>query len=954
MGQRRWPLVVIGGLVLIVLVFTMSSSFWIDLQWFREVKLSQVYWTTLRTKLVLGLIGGLLFFAALLANLWIARWLRPSTRIMTPDQQVLQQLRDTVEPYLQWLLPVGVGVLALLVGVGSARQWQTFLLWRNATGVSFGNPEPLFGRDPAFYIFTLPWLRFVQGWLFSTLVGITFLTAIAHVFWGGIRPQAPVFADKVTPTVRAHLSVLLGLIMVVKAWGYYLGRFDLLTSDRGVVQGASYTDVKAQLPALNLLAVVAVICALLFLANIRVRLWSLPIIAVGLLAVISVLVGTAYPAFIQQFRVKPNEQTSELEYISKNIAGTRAAFGLDVVSFTQRDAADPLTAKDVNANRGTIDNIRLWRPGVIEENFRSLQRIKQYYEFNDVDVDRYTIGGEPRVVMISGREVSQAGIPGEGGTWQNQHLKYTHGFGAVAAQVNTATTEGQPVLTLKDIPPVGVPPITQPRIYFGEGEDVPFVVVKTDLAELDFERNDNTTQTETYAGEGGIPVGNFVQRAMFAWKFRDVNLMISGDIHADSRMMIYRDIYQRVPKPVPFLTFDYDPYLADVDGRLVWIWDAYTTSSEYPYSQSVDLETATDSLLGGELNYMRNSVKVVVDAYSGQMTYYADLSEPIVQVWSRAFPGLFTDIGQASSSLAAHFRYPENLFQVQAYQFANYHVTDPLTFYGQGDLWQIPDDPTVSVAPGAAAPKLKPYYLEMKLPGTADEGFQLVLPFVPTGRSNMVGWMAASSDPGEYPNVTAYRFPSGRNIEGPGQVFARINSDQEFSSDRSLLSQLGSDLVFGDFQVIPIEDTFLYVQPAYVVATQENTIPELKFVLVVNGSGGQVSQGKTLAEALAGAIEGVTPPPDGGGGTGTLAQRIQRLLNQALAHFQAADAALKAGDLGTYQDQLTLAQALVQRANELAATSGGETPTPSPPPTASPSLSPSPSPEPTASATAAP
>ena len=698
MGQRRWPLFVIGAIVFLAILFTLSSSFWIDLQWFREVQFSEVYWTTLRTKLMLGLVAGLVFFIVLLANLWIARWLRPTTRVLTPDEEILERFRDNVEPYLHWILPIGVGLLALLVGVGSSHRWQTFLLWRNSQGVTFGTTEPLFDRDPAFYVFSLPWLKFVQGWLFSTLVGVTLLVAIAHVFWGGIRPQAPGFAEKATPAVRAHLSVLLGVIMLVKAWGYYLGRFDLLTSRRGVVEGASYTDVNAQLPALNFLAVVAVICAVLFLVNIRVRLWSLPVIAVGLLAIVSVLLGTAYPAFIQQFRVKPNEQGLELPYIEDNIAGTRTAFGLtpDRLTFTQRPVEDPLTNTDIAANRTTVDNIRLWRPAVIRENFRSLERVKQYYEFNDVDVDRYPIDGQPRVLMVSGREVSQAGIPTGGGTWQNQHLAYTHGFGAVAAQVNTATAEGQPVLTLKDIPPVGDPSIVQPRIYYGEGEDVPFVVVNTDLPEVDYE---GASVQEQYAGEGGIPIGNIVQRAMFAWKFRDVNLLISGDVRPDSRVMIYRDIYARVPKAVPFLTFDYDPYLAVVDGGLVWIWDAYTTSDAYPYSEAVDLETATDSLLTGEVNYMRNSVKVVVDAYSGQMTYYADLSEPVVQVWSRVFPDLFTDINSASTSLAAHFRYPENLFQVQATQFANYHVTDASVFYQKQDFWQIPTIPRCPSCP---------------------------------------------------------------------------------------------------------------------------------------------------------------------------------------------------------------------------------------------------------------
>ena len=639
-GTRRWPVVVIGIVILLFIIFTVMSGFYVDLLWFREVDLSSVFWTVLRAKMLLGLVFGLLFFGLLFTNLLIVRRIRPTTRILTPEQEMVERVRQNIEPYLRWLIPLGAAVLALLVGIGVSGQWRTFLLWRNGSGLSFGSPEPLFGRDPAFYVFSLPWLRFVQGWLFSSLVGVTVIVGIAHFLWGGIQPQAPAFADKVSPAVRAHLSVLLGLIMVAKAWGYYLGRFDLLTSPRGVVEGASYTDVHAQLPALNFLAIVAVICAVLFLVNIRVRLWSLPVIAVGLLALVSVLLGTAYPAFVQQFSVKPQEQQRETPYIQDNIEGTQRAFQLDTIDVSERPADLNVSADALDENAATVSNIRLWRPRVLGENFQSLQRIRQYYEFHDVDVDRYPIGDEPRVLMVSGREISQDGIAASGRSWQNQHLVYTHGYGAVAAQVNTATSEGAPILTLKDIPPSGVPEIDQPRIYFGEVADVPFVMTNTGAQELDY---DGAPPGYTYDGQGGIPVGNIVQRALFAWRFKDVNLLISGLIKPDSRIMIYRSLDERVPKPAPFLTYDKDPYLAVVSGRLTWIWDAYTTTDEYPYSQDIDLSTATDRDLQGHVNYIRNSVKVTVDAYDGSMKYYIiDTEDPIVQAWSAAFPDLFT------------------------------------------------------------------------------------------------------------------------------------------------------------------------------------------------------------------------------------------------------------------------------------------------------------------------
>ena len=787
--------------------------------------------------------------------------------------------------------------------------------------MEFGDPEPLFGRDPAFYIFSLPWLKFLQGWLFSALVGITLLTGIAHLLWGGIRPQAPAWSERVTPATRAHLSVLLGLIMLTKAWGYYLGRFDLLGSTRGVVQGASYTDVNAQLPALNFLMIAALICAVLFLVNIRVRLWSLPVIAVGLLALVSVLLGTAYPSFVQRFRVAPQEFQREEQYIVDNIEGTRRAFAIgsdDVTIPPTRPYVTQVTAADLKDNQATIDNIRLWRRSVILENYQSLQRIRSYYEFRDVDVDRYTLDGERRVVMMSGREVSQAGIQADAQTWQNEHLVYTHGYGAVSALVNQATLEGAPSLTLADIPVRSDPgpELSQPRIYFGEGStgDTPFVVVGTKTPELDYE---GSTEPYAYDGTGGIPMGNPLQRALFAWRFRDVNLLISGQISSTSRIMIYRDIVQRVPKPVPFLTFDQDPYFAVSAGRPVWIWDAYTTTNQYPYSQSLNLSEATDGQLPPQLvNYMRNSVKAVTDAYDGTMTYYANLSDPIIEVWNRAFPGLLTPIEDAPTDLQEHFRYPENIFQTQATQFANYHVTDAEVFYQKQDRWEVPADPTVGLTTTGTAPveapvvpsttsaaRLRPYYLLMKAPGDTVERFQLVLPFVPEGRQNMVAWMTANSDPGpDYGRMLALELPDGANVDGPSVVFSRINQNPQFSAERTLLGQGGSQILFGDFLVIPMSDSFLYIQPVYVRSNQTTSVPELKRVVVANGD--SVGVGTTLDEALAESVKGQVDTgggePGGGGGN---EETVNDLLNQALDHFQAAQEALTDGDLATYQER---------------------------------------------------
>jgi uncharacterized protein len=930
-ARRRWPVVAIAVVVAAFILLSILSNFYIDILWYREVRLSPVFWTKIWAQAGLASAFFVTFFALLLVNLYVTRRLVPRVVALTPEQEIVERFRENVEPYLRWAIPLGAAVLSLFVGLAASSHWQEFLLWRSSGGVVFGNPEAVFHRDPAFYVFTLPWLKYLQGWLFGSLVGVTVIVGIGHFLQGGIRPQAVGLSDKVDPQVRAHLSVLLGLVLLAKAWGYYLGRFDLLTSHRGVVHGASYTDVKAQLPALTFLAIVAVICALLFFVNARYRVWSLPIIAVGLLLLVSILLGTAYPAFIQQFRVGPNEQQYELTYIKRNIAGTRRAFALDRIRLEERPSfVSRVSAEDIRANEATVSNIRLWRPSVLKENFQSVQRIRQYYDFNDVDVDRYTMSdGQRRVLMVSGREVTQSGITGSGKTWQNQHLVYTHGFGAVAAQVNSITVDGAPALTLEDIPPQGEPTTDQPRIYYGERDDVRFVVVNAKSSELDYQGATGQTPF-TYDGTGGIPLGGTFRRALFSWRFRDANLLISGQVDADSRILINRSIQARAADPLPFLTYDDDPYMAVTSEGYVWIWDAYTTTNGYPYSQSVDLAESTAGLLGSQqVNYMRNSVKAVVDAYDGRVTYYADLNEPIMQVWNRAFPGVFTPIEEAPPEIRSHFRYPENLFQTQAFHFANYHVEDPAAFYRKQDFWEIPNDPTVtssttidgsSPSPVATPTrKLQPNYLLMKLPDETEERFHLVIPFQPEARLNMVGWMAANSDPDGYGDLVAFTFPSGRDVDGPGLVFSRINSDKDFSEARTLLGQGGSEVQFGDLLTIPIGDSILYVLPMYVRARQEAAVPELKLVMVVNGSSASVATSlpPALQEATGATTGGEPPPPDGGGGT--LDQQIQRLLTQAVDHFAAAEAALRDGDLATYQSELELAQALVERANELLA-----------------------------------
>jgi uncharacterized membrane protein (UPF0182 family) len=894
-----------------------------------------VFWSVFWSRVVLAVTFGIAFFGVMYANLLVVRKFAPRHRLFSPEQEVVDRWRASLDPYMRWLLP-GVSLLfAGFAAAGVAAFWQRYLLWKHGAGVSFGQTDPLFGRDLGFYVFRLPFLHFVQSWLFSSLVAITVIVAVAHYLWGGIRLQA--IGEKVTPTVKAHLSVLLGLVVLSKAWGYRLSQFDLLTSDRGVVTGASYTDVNAQLPALRILLPIAIVCAVLFLVNIRFRGWALPAIGVGLLALASIVAGGAYPAFVQKFRVEPQELQRESPYIDRNLHATRLAYGLDKVNAKPFRVSSDVSAEDVAANPATISNIRLWDPITLKTGFRQLQQFRPYYTFDDVDVDRYTLdGGERRVVMVSGREITQGGIPASRRSWQNEHLYFTHGYGYVASRVDRVTSEGQPDFVAQDIPvrgpadgpipgdlAIGTSP--GPRLYFGERSDVPFVVVQTQQKELDRpegsgeEGGEATTQ---YSGAGGVPIGGLFRKLAFAWHFKDVNLAISGLIERDSRVMYNRDIKSRVEKLAPFLKFDTDPYLAVVDGRLLWIWDAYTYSDQYPYSERIQLNEVVPKL-DGQVNYLRNSVKVTIDPYDGTQKFYViDPTDPVIQVWQKAFPALFTPADQVSQSLKEHFRYPEDLFKIQADRYAQYHVETASQYFSGEDFWGLPKDVENSDQ------TLTPYYVLMKLPEQTQEEFVLFVPFTPNNRPNMIAWFAANSDPEGYGDLTAFEFQAGQSISGPEQVFRRINQDTSVSQQRTLLGQSGSRVVFGNLLAIPIANSFLYVQPMYLEATgSAGGIPELKRVILVHGE--TVTIGDTLQEALKTSFGTDEPPPPD-----NTDQTVAQLIEEALRHFGLADEALKAQDLAAYQREIALAQAAIARAAELLSNSGvSPTPTPSASPT---------------------
>jgi len=931
--RRRLLLWLILGVAAVAVIFGALSGFYIDILWFREVGLSDVFWTRFWSRALLAAVFGVAFFVLMYANLLIVRRLRPRYRVFSPEEEAIERYRAAFEPYARWVLPGLSLVFAAFAASGVSGQWEVYQLWRVSDQVTFGVADPVFGNDASFYVLSLPFQRFVQSWLFTSLVVITLVAAGAHYLWGGIRVRA--VGERVTPQVKAHLSVLLGLIVLVKAWGYRLGQFDLLVSERGVVTGASYTDLKAHLPALRLLVVIAIVCAVLFLVNIRFRGWALPALGLGLLVLSSVVVGAVYPAFIQRFRVAPQELQRERPYIRDNIRFTRGAYGLDVVEAREFPAAPLVTPEEVEAADTTIKNIRLWNPDVIKSSYLGLQRLKPYYEFTDVDVDRYVVDGERRTVMIAPREINQEMIPGGGATWQNQHLFYTHGYGVTASRVDQVTTAGSPSFVLADIPVTGglAGELTEPRLYFQEDTGVPYVLVNTGTDEFDFPEAETGGQVRfRYDGDGGIPVGGFARRLAFAWRYRDVNMLISGLIDEDSRVLINTRLEERVQKIAPFLLYDHDPYAAIVNGRVVWIWDAYTHADRFPYSERVDFGSLSgnQAMEGVAGNYIRNSVKVAVDAYDGTTTFYlVDEEDPIIEAWSRVFPDLFTPMSEAPPSLVEHFRYPEDLFRIQAHQYANYHVTDPAQFYAKEDFWSVPQvqkDPSDQLQS-----ELEPYYVLLPLPGEDEARFRLFSPFTPLNRPNMVAWMAAESDPEAYGSLVSFEF-QGQNVNGPQQITTFIRQDTEVSQQVTLFGQLGSRVIYGDILAIPIGQSFLYVQPLY-LESEGVGIPEMKRVVVVNGENVEMSE--TLSGALAEAFGEAAAPEPGPGGPGPPEPgppepgpeaTVAQLLAEAQAHFEAADQALRNGDLATYQAEIDQAEVLIQQAGELS----GVQPSPSP------------------------
>ena len=912
---RRSPLALtIGILVVLSGVLLSLSGFYADWLWFKSVSFASVWTTVLATKAILFVVAGLLTSSIVLANIVIAFKRRPLYVPTSIEADNLERYRAQIEPIRRWVvLALGLG-LFYFAGTSGATMWSTWLQFKNST--SFGIKDPQFNMDISFFAFRLPFWQTLIAWGISTLVLSIIASAVVHYLYGGIRLQ--VQDDRTTVAARVQLSVLLGGVVLMKAVAYWFDRYHLALKESKLITGLTYTDVNATLPAKAILAAISVVCALLFFANIVRRSWVLPAAGTALLVVSSVLIAGIYPGAIQQFQVKPSESSKEAPFIQRNIDATRAAYGLTDVTVSDYQATLSATAGQLAKDAGTISNIRLMDPNVISATFRQLQQIKPYYSFPDsLDIDRYTVNGVKRDTVVSVRELNIAGNPSR--NWINDHLVYTHGFGFVAAFGNARDADGKPSFLVGDLPPTKGLGTFEPRVYFGENVPDYSIIggVKTDTpVEFDYpdDASSNGQKNFTYTGTGGVPVGSFVNKVVFALKYQEQRILLSSLINKDSKILYNRNPRDRVAKVAPWLTLDGDPYPALVDGKILWIIDGYTTSAGYPYSKQTTLSSATSDALTSNstavtaqgnqsVNYIRNSVKATVDAYDGTVTLYQwDEKDPVLATWSKAFPGTVQPKSKISKSLLEHIRYPEDMFRVQREILSAYHVQTAAAFYGGQDFWRVPRDPSTFGSNAGAQP---PYYLTLQMPGEKSPEFALTTPFVPRGgRENLSAFAVVNSDAGaNYGKITVLQLPRSTNVAGPSQVASNFEAKPEVANSLSLLRQGGSDVVLGNLLTLPVGGGLLYVQPVYVKATSNAAAyPLLQKVLVSFGD--QIGYDDTLKGALDQVFGGNSGTTAGSGTTTTTSGTTNTSLANALASAKQAYAdglaALAKGDFAAY------------------------------------------------------
>jgi uncharacterized membrane protein (UPF0182 family) len=886
--SRPQPIVLLVILVVALGVLAQVVPFYTDWLWFGEVGYLGVFWTTLSLRGVL--------FTAVAVGVLVFLWANLTFAARTAAPDVLWELEDqlglpgrvVIEPLIQRFLPLVITLIAVVAGLRASAHWQTVLGYVN--GQPFRTTDPVFQHDLSVFVFQLPLWRLVHGWVLALVAGTVLLTLVLYVLQRSLvlTTRGPRLAGG----ARTHLLLLGATLLALKGVGFWLDRYEVVFSARGVVFGASYADVYATLPVLFALAVLAGLASLACVAQVARP--GLRLVGGGLVLLALVWIGGLgiYPALLQTYRVKPNELAFERPFIEHNIRMTRQAYGLDRIEEKEFPADESLDARALARNETTIKNIRLWDHRPLLRTFAQLQEIRTYYKFVDVDNDRYRVNDEYRQLMLSPRELSYQHLQG-GRNWINEHLTYTHGYGVVVGPVNRVTAEGLPEFFVKDNPPQssdGFPVITRPEIYYGEIANE-YVLVRTRSQELDYPRGDQNVYTR-YQGRGGIPITSWLRRLAFAARFGEPKIILSNDLTPESRILMYRTVVDRIQRIAPFFRYDRDPYLVVTDdGRLVWMIDGYTGTDRYPYADPVR----------GLGNYVRNSVKVTLDAYHGTVTFYlADPTDPIVQAYGRGFPGLLLPLDQMPADLQRHIRYPEDFFAIQARKYATYHMLDPQVFYNREDMWAIPRR-TVE----GREREMEPYYTIMRLPEETKEEFILLTLFNPSRRDNMIAWLAARSDPPSYGRLIVYNFPKQKLVYGPRQIDARIDQDPVISQQLALWNQRGSTVIRGSLLAIPIDQSLIYVQPLYLAASEQGALPELRRVIVAHGN--LIAMEPTLEQSLARIFVGRLAPPSaaaapvGAGGPLAAPPPGDRALAQrALDIYQRAQDALRRGDWAAY------------------------------------------------------
>ncbi|MFG2813725.1 UPF0182 family membrane protein [Streptomyces sp. NPDC048410] len=901
----RTLLVTLGVLAALGMAFTMFAGFWTDWLWYRSVHYSSVFTTTLWTKIGLFFVFGVLMALAVGFNIWLAHRLRPPLSAMSMEQQSLDRYRMGIAPYKTWLLLAVTALVGLIAGASAAGQWRTWLMWVN--GVSFGEKDPQFHRDVSFYAFDLPWYRFLLAFGFATAILSLIAAALTHYLYGGLRVTSP--GSRASSAATGHLSVLLGLFVSLKAVAYWLDRYGLAVKSSdfkatGNWTGLRYVDANAYLPAKTILFFIAVICALLFFATLWRRTWQLPVIGFGLMVLSAVLIGGLYPAIVQKFQVQPNEQAKEAPYVQKNLKATREAYGIDhtkVSEYPGRAATDDKTT--LRDQVGKTASIRIMDPNVVSPTFQQLQQIRNYYGFpTNLDVDRYpTKDGKEQDTVLGLRELNLNGIPKN--NWINDHFRYTHGYGVVAAKGTESDDKGRPVFTEKNLPSKGDLGEYQQQVYYGE-KTTTYSIVGGPQKEIDYS-DDEGEKTTSYTGKSGVNLDNPLNRAAYAVAFNEPQILYSGAIGDGSRILYNRTPKDRVESVAPWLTIDGDAYPAVVDGRIQWIVDAYTTSNGYPYASRTTLgDTTADSLTAtnnsravvaqqNQVNYIRNSVKATVDAYTGDVKLYQwDAADPVLKTWMKAFPDTVKPRADISPELMAHLRYPQDLFKVQRELLTRYHVTNAQTFLSGSEVWQVPDDPS-----NDSRDSVPPYYLSMKMPDQKQQVFSLTTTFTPNGRDNLSAFMAVDSDPraSDYGKIRILKLPTSTTVDGPKQVQSQFNSEPSIAETISLLSRGHSQVEYGNLLTVPLDGGLLYAEPVYV---RGGTLkyPLLRKVLVTYE--GRTAFENTLDEALdkVFGVKGSEPPESGTTEPPTSTNpTVRQALQDAQKAYDAGQEALKSG-----------------------------------------------------------